>query len=219
MFNHQPALLAADLEGVFIPEIWIAVAETTGIDALRLTTRDVADYDELMQMRLRTLHEHGLSQTHLHAIIAEMEPLAGALDFLHWVRQHMQLVILTDSFYQFVAPFLPELGFPTVFAHTLDVTHDGSITSYRLRTVDGKRRSVCSFREMGFRTMAVGDSYNDTRMLLEADAAALFKPPANVIADFPQLPVAADYAELRLYIESFLGESAQMHESSVHSLQ
>lgn len=204
MLSERPTLLAADLEGVFIPEIWIAVAESTGIDGLRLTTREVADYDELMQMRLALLQQHGLTLADIQAVIAQMEPLPGAVEFLNWIRQQMQLVILTDSYYPFVIPFLPKLGFPTIFAHTLDLSPSGQITGYRLRTADGKRRSVCAFREMGFRTAAVGDSYNDTRMLLAADQGILFRPPANVAAEFPQLPVAEEYHALRSKLEDFL---------------
>lgn len=204
MSNARPAILAADLEGVFIPEVWIAVAEETGIEQLQLTTRDISDYDELMRMRLGVLREHDLTIGDIQRVIATMDPLPGAADFIQWVRSRMQLVILTDSYYQFVEPFLPKLGFPTIFAHTLEVAPSGHIANYRLRTEDGKRRAVRSFCEMGFRTVAVGDSYNDTKMLLAADGASLYKPPANVIADFPQLPVATDYAGLQSYIETFL---------------
>lgn len=212
--SDRPRILAADLEGVFIPEVWIAVAEATGISELRLTTRDIADYDELMQMRLGVLRNHGLTINDIQGVIAQMEPLPGAVDFLRWVREQMQLVILTDSYYPFVAPFLPKLHFPTVFAHTLDVADNGQITGYRLRTVDGKRRAVCAFQEMGFQTMAVGDSYNDTRMLLAADAGILFCPPDNVIAEFPQLPVATDYDRLRSHLEDIMAQAARASEPS-----
>lgn len=207
MHNHYPTLLAADLEGVFIPEIWIAVAETTGIDNLRLTTRDISDYDELMQIRLGIMQEHNITLETIQGIIAQMEPLPGSVDFLTWVRERSQLIILTDSYYQFVAPFLGKLGHPTVFAHTLEVSKTGQITDYHLRTTDGKRQAVEAFQEMGFRTMAVGDSYNDTTMLLAAHDAALFRPPLNVIADFPQLQVANNYTKLKEYFTSFLNSS------------
>lgn len=204
MSNARPVILAADLEGVFIPEIWIAVAEATGIEQLQRTTRDISDYDELMQMRLGVLRDHDLSITDIQRVIDTMEPLPGAAEFLYWVRCRMQLVILTDSYYQFVHPFLPKLGFPTIFAHTLEVAPSGHITSYKLRTEDGKRRAVRAFGEMGFRTVAVGDSYNDTKMLLAADGASLFRPPATVIEEFPQLPVANEYAELQTYLDAFI---------------
>ncbi|MBV7338593.1 bifunctional phosphoserine phosphatase/homoserine phosphotransferase ThrH [Chloroflexi bacterium TSY] len=207
MHNHYPTLLAADLEGVFIPEIWIAVAEQTGIEKLRLTTRDMSDYNELMQMRLGEMQKHNLTLETIQNIIAQMDPLPGAIEFLEWVRERSQLIILTDSYYQFVAPILPKLNHPTVFAHTLEVSEDGVVTNYHLRTPDGKRQAVDAFQKMGFRTMAVGDSYNDTTMLLAAHEAALFCPPPNVIADFPQLQVAENYTKLKEYLTLFLNDS------------
>ena len=204
MSHLLPAIIASDLEGVFLPEIWIAVAERTGLPELRLTTRDVPDYDELMRYRLQILAREQLTLAAIQAVIATMEPLPGAVAFLDWARAHTQLVIITDSFYEFVTPFLPKLHYPTLFAHQLQVDEQGMLTGYRLRTEDGKRKAAASFRGLGFRTLGVGDSYNDTRMLAAADQGILFRPPANVTAEFPQFPVATTYDELQALVERFL---------------
>lgn len=204
MSIQKPTLLAADFEGVFIPEIWIAVAEHTGIKQLRLTTRDISNYDELMQMRLRVIREHNLTLREIQAIIDRLEPLSGAYEFMQWVRTRTQFIILTDSYYQFVAPFLAKFHYPTIFAHMLEVDAADIICGYHLRAVDSKRKAVEAFGAAGFRTMSVGDSYNDTSMLLTANKGVLFCPPANVIADFPQLPVTTNYAELKEHVVTFL---------------
>ena len=199
--HDKPLLLASDLEGVLIPEIWIAVAEETGIPELRLTTRDVADYDQLMQMRLTILREHGLGLPDIQAIIATVEPLPGALAYLAWLRRQSQLIILSDTFYEFVAPLLERLGYPTVFCHSLQVAPDGAIQGYRLRLEQSKRRAVQAFRELGFFTVAVGDSYNDTAMLAQAHLGILFRPPENVRDEFPHFPVAWNYPDLQRALE------------------
>ena len=204
MSMNLPTFIASDLEGVFIPEIWIAVAEKTGIQELRLTTREVSDYDELMKMRLRMLAEHKLKIQDVQAVIATMDPLPGAPEMINWIRERTRLVIITDSFYDFLVPFNPKLGFPTIFAHSLTVERDGSVSGYNLRLPHGKRKAVHALRELGFRVMAFGDSYNDTAMLSEANFGALFKPPANVVADFPQFPVANDYTGLKALISEFV---------------
>lgn len=199
-----PPLLATDLEGILLPEIWIAVAERTGIPQLRLTTRDVNDYDQLMHMRLGILAEHNLRIQDIQAVIAEMNVLDGAQDFLAWAQRRVPLIIITDSYYELVAPFMPKLNYATVFAHRLETDAEGRVVNYRLRTVDGKRKTLHAFRDLGFRTMAVGDSYNDTGMLEAADRGVLFNPPDNVIRDFPQFPVTRNYAQLQAQVESFL---------------
>lgn len=201
-------LIAADLEGVFIPEIWIAVAERTGLPALRRTTRDEPDYDKLMRERMAILRREGLTLADIQATIATMAPLPGAVDFLAWARQHAQIVVITDSFYEFVAPFLPKLHFPTVFAHRLVVGEDGMLAGYELRLEDGKRRAAEAFRTLGFRTVGVGDSYNDLRMLAAADHGILFRPPANVAAEFPHFPVATSYAQLQALLTALMAEEA-----------
>jgi phosphoserine/homoserine phosphotransferase len=200
----KPLLVASDLEGVFLPEIWIAVAERTGLSELRLTTRDVPDYDQLMHYRMNILQRERLTLADIQGVIAGMEPLPGAVEFLDWLRCQAQVVILTDSFYEFVAPFLARLRYPALFAHRLIVDEQGMLAGYRLRTDDGKRKAAVAFRELGFFTVGVGDSYNDTRMLAAADQGILYCPPANVIAEFPQFPVATDYAQLRRLLEQHL---------------
>lgn len=202
-----PCLIAADLEGVLIPEIWIAVAEETGLPELRRTTRDEPDYDRLMAGRMQILRRKGLTLADIQATIAAMTPLPGAVDFLDWARQHAQLIILTDSFYEFVTPFLPKLKHPTVFAHRLRVDESGMLAGYQLRLANGKRRAAEAFRSLGFRTLAVGDSYNDTQMLAAADQGILFRPPANVVAEFPQFPVAVSYPELQTLAARFMASA------------
>ncbi len=186
-----------DLEGVLVPEIWIAVAERTGIAALRRTTRDEPDYDKLMRGRLAILDEHRLGLPDIQAVIGTMEPLDGALEFLDWLRSHTQVIILSDTFEQFAAPLMRKLGWPTLFCHALAVDAGGRITGYRLRIRDGKRRAVEALRALAFRVVAAGDSYNDITMLAAADGGILFRPPQNVIDDFAQFPVTRTYAELR----------------------
>ena len=181
-----------DLEGVLIPEIWINVAERTGIDALRRTTRDEPDYDKLMQYRLGILDEHGITLPAIQEVIDAMGPLPGAKEFIDWLRERAQVIILSDTFYQFAAPLMRQLGHPCLFCHSLEVASDGRITGYRLRIDDGKRRAVESLRALNFRAVAAGDSYNDTTMLGAADAGILFRPPQKVIDEFPQFPVTTD---------------------------
>ena len=200
----MPTLIASDLEGVFLPEIWIAVAEKTGIAQLSLTTRDIANYDELMQMRMRILVENKLTMHDIHQVISTLDPLPGATEMIRWIQERTRLIVLTDSYYEFVSPLLGKLGYPTIFAHSLQTDESGTLIGYQLRTPHSKRRAVRAFADLGFRTMAFGDSYNDTAMLAEADQGALFCPPDNVVAEFPQYPVAHDYPALRILIEQFL---------------
>jgi phosphoserine / homoserine phosphotransferase len=199
-----------DFEGVLVPEIWINVAEQTGIDALRATTRDIPDYDALMRQRLRILEEHQLRLPTIQAVIAEMGPMQGASEFLGWLREHFQVVLLSDTFYEFAAPLVRQLGYPALLCHRLQVEHDGHVTGYRLRQKDSKRMAVKAFHGLGYAVVATGDSYNDTTMLAEADAGILFCPPDNVVAEFPQFPVALNYDQLRKAFSdanSRLGES------------
>ncbi|MAG30714.1 MAG: bifunctional phosphoserine phosphatase/homoserine phosphotransferase ThrH [Deltaproteobacteria bacterium] len=186
-----------DLEGVLIPEVWISFAERTGIDALRATTRDIPDYDQLMKQRLAILDEHELGIADIQAVIDGMDPLPGAAEALTWLREHFQVVILSDTFYEFAEPFMRKLGWPTLLCHKLEVDDRGRITDYMIRQPDPKRASVKAFHSLRYRTIATGDSYNDTTMLSEADAGILFRPPQNVIDEFPQFPVAREYAELQ----------------------
>jgi phosphoserine/homoserine phosphotransferase len=186
-----------DLEGVLVPEIWINFAERTGIEELRLTTRDVPDYDALMTRRLSILAEHDLGLSDIQQVIGGMSPLAGAKEFLDWLRERAQVVILSDTFYQFAAPLMRQLGWPTLLCHRLEIGEGGRVSNYCLRQKDGKRQAVKAFHQLNFRVIAAGDSYNDTTMLSEADAGILFRPPDNVIEEFPQFPVARSYDELR----------------------
>lgn len=186
-----------DLEGVLVPEIWVAFAEKTGIDALRLTTRDVPDYDQLMKQRLCILAEHGLGLPDIQRVIGELEPLEGASGFLDWLRERLQVVILSDTFYEFAQPLMRQLGFPALFCHGLETDPSGRVVDYRIRLRDQKREAVKAFHALNFRVAAAGDSYNDTAMLAEADVGILFRPPENVIREFPQFPVTHGYDELR----------------------
>lgn len=186
-----------DLEGVLIPEIWIELAERAGIPELRATTRDVPDYDVLMRQRLRLLDKHRMGLADIQSVISAMRPLEGAREFLDWLRERFQVVILSDTYYEFALPLMRQLGYPTLMCHGLGVDANGRITDYFLRQPDQKRAAVKAFHGLNFRVIAAGDSYNDTNMLSEADAGILFCPPDNVIAEFPQFPVARNYGELQ----------------------
>lgn len=190
-------LACLDLEGVLIPEIWIAFAEKTGIDELRATTRDIPDYDVLMQQRLRLLDEHGYGLTEIQQVIDTLDPLPGAREFLDWLRERFQVIILSDTFYEFSQPLMRKLGWPTLFCHKLEVGEKGKVTNYLLRQKDPKRQAVLALQGIYYRIIAAGDSYNDTTMLAEADAGILFSAPDNVIEEFPQFPAVHSYEELK----------------------
>jgi len=201
-----PVVACLDLEGVLVPEIWINVAAKTGIEELRRTTRDEPDYDRLMRGRLAILDRHGLTLGDIQDVIATIRPLDGAAAFLDWLRSEAQVIILSDTFAEFAKPLMAQLGYPCLFCHSLDVEGArGRIRDYRLRIDDGKRRAVAALRALNFRAVAAGDSYNDTTMLAEADAGILFRPPDNVIRDFPQFPVTRTYDELRAAFETAVG--------------
>ncbi len=193
----EPVIACLDLEGVLVPEIWINVAAGTGIEELRRTTRDEPDYDRLMQGRLAILERHGLGLPDIQRVIAAIRPLEGAGAFLDWLRERMQVLILSDTFTEFAQPLMAQLGYPCLFCNSLEVDERGRIRDYRLRIADGKRKAVMALKLLNFRVIAAGDSYNDTSMLGEADAGILFRPPDNVIRDFPQFPVTRSYDELR----------------------
>ena len=198
----QPLILCLDLEGVLIPEVWIAFAEKTGIDALRRTTRDEPDYDKLMHGRLEILAKHDFRLRDIQDVIETMEPLPGAKDFLDELRSRAQLIILSDTFYQFAAPFMRQLGQPTLFCHSLLVDDSGRVTDYRLRVPDGKRKAVAALKSIGFTVHAAGDSYNDTTMLSEAHRGVLFRCPDNVAEEFPQFQRTSAYQDL---LDALLG--------------
>ena len=201
----NPTIITLDLEGVFTPEIWIAVAETTGIPALRRTTRDEPDYDKLMRYRIAILEEQGITLADIQDVIANMGLLPGAREFLDWLRSRSQAIILSDTFYEFAAPLMIQLGQPTLFCNMLEVDERGMIVGYRLRIGEGKREAVRALKALNFRVIASGDSYNDMTMLEEADHGILFRPPPNVITGFPQYPVTTEYEELKQRFEALLG--------------
>jgi phosphoserine/homoserine phosphotransferase len=190
-------LACLDLEGVLVPEIWIAFAERTGIAELRATTRDIPDYDVLMKQRLALLDQHNLKINDIQAVIATLEPLPGAADFLDWLRQRFQVVILSDTFYEFSAPLMRQLGWPTLLCHRLVVDEQGRVVDYKLRQRDPKRASVQALHSLNYRIIAAGDSYNDTSMLAEADVGLLFHAPQNVIDEFPQFQALHDFPALK----------------------
>lgn len=204
--KKRPILVAMDLEGVLTPEVWIAFAEHTGIDALRLTTRDISDYDVLMRHRLDILTAHGLKLPDIQAVIADMDLLPGAKAYMERLDAKYPSVILSDTYYEFASPFMQKLGWPTLFCNSLEVDADGTILDYHLRLPDGKRHAVLSLKNLNFRVIAMGDSYNDTTMLCEADLGILFRPSAKVVAEFPQFPVATEYDTVWRLIEDFAAD-------------
>jgi phosphoserine/homoserine phosphotransferase len=190
-------IVCLDLEGVLVPEIWIAFAESTGIDALKATTRDIPDYDVLMRQRLGLLEQHGLRMDDIQRVIGTLSPLPGAREFLDWAREHFQVIILSDTFYEFSRPLMRQLGWPTLFCHRLVTDDEGRVVDYRLRQPDPKRSSVQALHSLQYRVIAAGDSYNDTTMLGEADVGILVHAPENVVAEFPQFLSVPDLAALK----------------------
>lgn len=186
-----------DLEGVLVPEIWIEFAKKTGIEELKATTRDIPDYDVLMKQRLRILDEHNLKIQDIQEVIATLKPLEGAVEFVNWLRERFQVIILSDTFYEFSQPLMRQLGFPTLFCHRLITDETGRVVDYKLRQADPKRQSIRALQTIYYRTIAAGDSYNDTTMLAEADAGILFHAPQNVIDEFPQFPAVHTYEDLK----------------------
>jgi phosphoserine/homoserine phosphotransferase len=195
-------LVCLDLEGVLVPEIWIEFSKRTGIPELSRTTRDEPDYDKLMTYRLDLLKQHKLGLPDIQKVIAEMGPMQGAREFLDALRRDYQVVILSDTFYEFAMPLMAQLGMPALFCHKLEADAEGYLVNYHLRMPNQKKEAVQRFKELNFKVIAAGDSYNDTAMLGEADAGILFHPPQNVIDEFPQFPVTMNYAELRAAIDA-----------------
>ena len=200
----QQTIVTLDLEGVLVPEIWIAFAEKTGIDELKLTTRDIPDYDELMKGRLSILNKNSLKLADIQAVISMLTPLEGAKAFLDELRSITQVVILSDTFQEFAKPLMKQLDWPTIFCHDLEINEEGSVINYRLRQPDQKRKAVASFRGLNYNVIAAGDSYNDTTMLGEADKGFLFRSPDNVKDEFPQFKSAEEYVDLMRMIRSEL---------------
>jgi len=191
-------LACLDLEGVLLPEIWIKFAEKTGIEELKLTTRDIPDYDELMIGRLAILKKHNLKLKDIQKVIDTLSPLDGAYDFLRWLKSEFQVLILSDTFYEFAQPLMKKLDYPTLFCHKLITDDAGNIISYKLRQNDQKTKAVAALQGLNFQVISAGDSYNDTGMLQQADAGILFCPPERVVQEFPQFPVARNYDEFRV---------------------
>lgn len=194
---QQPVMVCLDLEGVLVPEIWINVAVKTGIDELKITTREMPDYDKLMRQRLDILDRHALKVGDIQDVIARMGPLEGATDFLAWLRERCQVIILSDTFYQFAQPLMRQLGFPTLFCNQLEINANGRIVNYHMRMQDPKKHAVAALKSLNFFTMAAGDSYNDTAMLGEAHAGFFFRPPDHLPKKFPRFPVTQNYGELQ----------------------
>lgn len=195
-------IVCLDLEGVLVPEIWIEFSERTGIPELRRTTRDEPNYDKLMKGRLALLAQHKLGLPDIQKVIAEMGPMPGAKTFLDGLRERFQVIILSDTFYEFAMPLMRQLGMPTLFCHKLEADAAGVVVNYHLRMPEQKREAVKALKALNFKVMAAGDSYNDTAMLAEAHAGILFRPPENVIREFPQYPVVMNYAGLDAEIEA-----------------
>lgn len=194
-------IVCLDLEGVLVPEIWIEFSQRTGIPELRRTTRDEPDYDKLMRFRLDLLEQHHLGLPDIQKVIADMGPLPGAREFLDELRERYQVIILSDTFYEFAHPLMRQLGWPTLFCHSLEVAADGKVTYYHLRLSNQKKAAVHHLKDLNFKVVAAGDSYNDTAMLSEAHGGILFRPPESVIREFPQFPVTLNYPEMRLAID------------------
>jgi phosphoserine/homoserine phosphotransferase len=194
--------VCSDLEGVWVPEVWINVAEKTGIPELRLTTRDMKNYDELMHHRLKILHEKNLTLLDIQRVIATIKPIHGALEMINWLKRVTRFIVVSDTFVEFADPLMEQLDRPTLFCHSLEVNGQGIICGYHLRQKDAKRETVKALKSLNYEVIAFGDSYNDINMLKEADQGVLFRPPQNVIDDYPEFPVLNEYSELKCYLEN-----------------
>lgn len=197
-------MIVADLEGVFLPEIWINVAQKTGIEELKLTTRDISDYNVLMTKRLEILKENNLKIGDIQDVVATIDPLKGAEEILAWIREKSQILILSDTFEEFVKPLMKKLNFPALLCHNLTIDNDGNITDYNLRIDDPKKRAVKALKGLNYEVIAFGDSYNDIGMIQEADHGFFFCPPETVTTDFPKVPVTRSYEELKNMLDSLL---------------
>jgi len=199
-------VICSDLEGVFVPEVWINVAKKTGIDELKLTTRDIKDYDELMQYRLKILDKHGLKLKDIQDVIATLKPLDGALAIIKWLQSVSRVIIVSDTFVEFAEPLMRQLDYPTLFCHSLEVDETNRIIGYKLRQKDPKRQTVIALQSLKYEVIAFGDSYNDMSMLEQAEKAFLYRPPQNVMDDYPQFPVATNYDEMKVLLNQMMIE-------------
>lgn len=190
-------IVCSDLEGVWVPEVWKNVAKKTGIEKLKLTTRDIRDYDELMQYRLRILDEEGLTLKDIQEVISTIKPMEGALEMIKWIQSRTRFILVSDTFEEFAEPLMKQLDYPTLLCHSLEVDDKSKITGYKLRQPDPKRKTVEAFQSLKYEVIAFGDSYNDATMVEQAEKAFWFLPPQNVIDDYPQVPVANDYDEMK----------------------
>jgi phosphoserine/homoserine phosphotransferase len=197
-------VICSDLEGVWVPEVWINVAKKTGIEALKYTTRDIKDYDELMNYRLKILDEKNLRLKDIQDVIATIRPLDGAMEVINWIKTISRFIVVSDTFVEFAEPLISQLDYPTLFCHSLEVDEQNRIVGYKLRQKDPKRQVVKALQSLNYSVIAFGDSYNDISMLQQADKAFLFRPPQNVIDDYPEFPVAMNYDEMKgLLVEMF----------------
>ena len=194
-------IVCCDLEGVWVPEVWINVSKKTGIEELKLTTRDIRDYDELMRYRLKILDKNNLKLKDIQEVISTIRPLEGALEMINWIKSVTRLVVVSDTFTEFADPLIRQLDYPLLFCHSLEVNEDNRIIGYKLRQKDPKRQVIKALKSLNYTVIAFGDSYNDISMLQEADKAFLYKPPQNVINDFPDFPIASNYSEMRDLLE------------------
>jgi len=190
-------IVCSDLEGVFVPEIWVNVSKHTGIDELKLTTRDISDYNVLMKGRLELLHKHNLTLKDIQKVISLLEPLPGALEFIDWLRSKLQLILVSDTFREFADPLLKKLGRPTLLCHNLTVDSAGNITDYNLRQEEAKKKVVEALQSLNYKVIAIGDSYNDIAMLRKADLGVLFNPPRNVMDEHSDLKVVKSFNDLK----------------------
>ena len=197
-------IICLDLEGVLVPEIWIAFSKETGIKELSLTTRDISDYDVLMNKRIGILEEHGLKLKDIQNVIGRMSPLEGAQEFLDTIREKTQVIILSDTFTEFAKPLMKKLKWPVLFCNNLEISAEGSVTGYKLRQKNGKYKAVKALKSIGYGIIAAGDSYNDVTMLKEADHGIFFRPPEGIIREFPDIPVTETYKELLAEINRVL---------------
>jgi len=200
-------VICSDLEGVFVPEVWINVAKITGIDELKLTTRDEPDYDVLMKRRLSILKQHNLKLKDIQDVIQQIQPLEGANDFIAWIKSVSQLIVVSDTFLEFADPLMQKLNRPTLLCNHLIIDNHGMIADYQLRQKDGKKKVVQGFHSMDYKVLSFGDSYNDILMLKESEVGILFRPPQNVVTDYPELKVTTEYSELKKIISETLGIS------------
>jgi phosphoserine/homoserine phosphotransferase len=197
-------IVCSDLEGVLVPEVWINVARWTGIDELKLTTRDISDYNALMKRRLEILKQHGITINDIQKVISLLELMPGALDFISWLHGRVQMVVVSDTFREFADPLLEKMGWPVLFCHHLTIDKDGNITDFNLRQTDAKKKVVEALQNLNFKVIAIGDSYNDVSMLRKAEYGILYKPPQNVLDDNQDIKAVNSYSQLKNLVSEIL---------------